>query len=867
MYDWLTREITGGSFIITANHRLAKTLREHFNAGEKARGLSVWRTPNIRSLDSWILECINNSQSGGRRRTRLGGHASALVWERCLPRQDDTEFLSRAAFVREARKAWRRLKEWDLTLEDLSRFARSSDERLFLHCARSYDASLEANAWFDDVSLSGEFCRLLEAGAISVPQRLVFAGFDRKTPLFARLVGSLQDAGVAIEEAPTPVREGRAGVVTAVTTEAELRSAGDWARKLLLAEPHKRIAIVVPGLEQNAQRYARLIREGLVPGWQGDGAELASCLNVSYGRRLAEYPMVETALLLLRWITTGINFSEVSILLRSPFLGRHDDSGRSQAERRLREEPDRPWTREGVVKVLERIEAASVKDWTERIRALDKYAGEDGDTQPSSIWAKSFAECLEGLGWPGERSLRSSEFQLVNRWRQLLNEFARLDSVSRPLSASQASELLASIANEVVFQAQRPGGTVDLLGVLETSGMEFDAIWCAGMDANRWPVSAQPVNLLPRRLQIEYGMPDATPEDSLQFGKGLFERLLASADDVVLSWAQLDDEAELLPSPYLEFDEGEPSFAARDPGWYAAGLGGSHRSAPVEPDPVPPAAAGEKVSGGAYTIQMQRTEPLGALVAGRLGCEPLPQVETGISAALRGRIVHRALQQLYSDKPSQAEISGWEKAALAEKLSQAATEGIRRHIANADLVLRRLLFFERDRLEALLAQFVTAERQRPPFTVAGIEEEVELNLDGLVISVRVDRIDRMNGGVLILDYKSGAPKAVENRNGEIAHLQLAVYACALEGEVLGLVLANLDSRQVVYKGAGIKDVWSAWKDDEDSWRNKLDAWKREVRLHAANLKNGDARVNVQLPSKDARPLAVVSRIAELKRAE
>ena len=867
MYDWLSHEIAAGSFIVTANHRLARTLQDHFNEQEKARGLGAWKTPNIRSLDSWMLECVNHAKSGGDRRTRLGAHAAALVWERCLPRQANTEFLSRAAFVREARKAWSRLKEWNVSLEELSRYVRSSDERLFLQCARSYEDTLEKNAWLDDATVASEFCRLCAASAFTLPNRVVLAGFDRKTPVFERIVRRLKETGVAVEEAPPHIREGKARIVSAANTEAELRSAGDWARELLLDEPKKRIAIVVPGLDQNGQRYARLIREGLVPGWQGGSSDLARCLNVSYGRRLAEYSMVQTALLALRWLATGLRFAEVSTLLRSPFLGRHGDSGRSQAERKLREEPDRSWSREGVIRVLVRSEAPSVKDWVKRIGGLEEFAQSEREPQPSSVWAQKFAECLEGLGWPGERSLRSSEFQLVNRWRQLLNEFARLDPVSRPLNCSQAAELLNSMAGDVIFQAQRPGGTVNLLGVLETSGMEFDAIWCAGMDANRWPVSAQPVNLLPRRLQIERGMPDATPEDSLLFGKGIFARLVASADDVVLSWAQQDDEAELMPSPYLETAEAGESSPASDPGWYAAGLAGSYRLAAVEKDPVPPVAAGEKVSGGAYTIHQQRTEPLGALVGGRLNCDMLPQVETGISAALRGRIVHKALQQLYGDKPAQAEVLSWKHSALEVRLEKAAAEGIRRYIANADPVLRRLLYFERDRLAALLGQFISEELKRPPFVVGEIEEEHDVDLNGIVVSVRIDRVDHVNGSVLILDYKSGAPKSVENRGGEIAHLQLAVYACALTGEIAGLVLANLDSRQVVYKGAGLKESWSVFKDNDESWRNKLEAWKQEVRLHAANLKKGDARVNVQQSSKDARPLAVVSRIAELKRAE
>ena len=865
MYDWLTREIAAGSLVVTANHRLAKTLKDHFNAGEKARGLNVWPTPTIRSLDSWLLEGIICAKSGAGRRTRLGTHAATLVWERCLPKQAETEFLSRAAFVREARKAWNRLREWNVSVEELARYARSSDERLFLRCARSYEEALESSGWLDDASLTAEFCRLLAKGVISTPARIVFAGFDRKTPEFERLLDSLRQQGVAIAHAPPPARRSGRRIVEASNTEAELRAAGAWARNLLLATPDKRIAIVVPGLDQNGPRYARLIREGLVPGWQTAADDYARCLNVSYGRRLAEYPVVATGLLVLRWLSVGLNFSEVSVLLRSPFLGRHPDSGRSQAERRLREEPDRAWSREGVIRALAHIDTPGVRDWAERIGGLEEYAQANGEPLATGDWARLFAECLEKTGWPGERSLGSTEFQVVNRWRQLLNEFAQLESVSRPLNSSQAIELLTSMAVDIVFQAQSMGAGVNLLGVLETSGMEFDAVWCAGMDANRWPVSAHPVNLLPRRLQIERGMPDATPEESLRFGKTLFARIAACADEIVFSWAQQEDEADLLPSPYLDEAGAGPAEAAVDPGWYAAGLPNSHRLVPVAQDPVPALRPGDKVSGGAYLLQQQRTEPLGALLAGRLDCEPLPHVETGISAALRGRIVHRALQRLYDDKPCRETVAGWGPTELAERLGEAAAEGIRSYLANADPVLRRLLYFEKDRLEALLEQFIQEELRRPPFVVAGIEEEHSFDLNGLPVTVRIDRIDSLGDRILILDYKSGVARAVESRNGEIAHLQLAVYACAVKGEIAGLALANLDSRQVVYKGAGLRDLWSVLKDNDESWKEKLERWRQEVRLHAANLKNGDARINVQLPSKDARPLAVVSRVEERKR--
>ena len=868
MYDWLTKEIAAGSFVITANHRLAKTLLDYFNQHERARGLDVWPTPQIRSLDSWLIEGINTCAAQDSLRVRLGSQAAALVWEQCIPQQAETGFLSRAAFVREARQAWARLQDWNIALEELREFARTSDERLFLRCANAYEQQLEKNAWLDDDLLCAEFCRLLKAGAISTPDRIVIAGFDRTKPACEKLWAILREAGVAIVEAPGSSRSASVSIVEAPHAEAELRAAGLWARDLLLEDPEKRIAIVVPGLEQNAARFSRLIREGLVPGWQTAGEDFAGCLNVSYGRKLAEYPLVAVALLVLRWINGGLNVADVSVLLRAPFVGVHSDDGRSRAEQQLRESPDRFWSRASLCRVVEGMETASVLDWVARIRAIDKFAAIDSQMRSPGSWAESFAGCLEAVGWPGTRALGSAEFQLLNRWRELLNEFARLQPVSRPITISQAVELLGTMANDVVFQAQSVNGTVNLLGVLETAGMEFDAIWCAGMEASGWPVSSQPASLLPRRLQIERGMPDSTPAESLQFGRGIFSRLRSCADQVVFSWAQIEEETELLPSPCLAELVAAKRVQAVDPGWYATWLAADCVSVRVPEDPVPPVGDEEKVSGGAYTLQRQRKEPLQALASGRLRAKPLTQSEPGISAAMRGKIVHWGLSALYGEKPDRATLGDWQGEALSKKLRQAAEKGVARYLADADPVLRRLLTFERDRLQGLLAEFIEQELERPPFAVAVVEGRYELRIDRLLLQVQIDRVDELpDGGVVIIDYKTGQQKIIANRNGEIADLQLAVYAFAVPGLIRGLVIANLDARRVSYAGAGDDESWSVLADRQKNWREKLAAWMNEVQIHAGNLSKGDARVNLQLATKDARPLAVLSRIAELKRAD
>ena len=50
-----------------------------------------------------------------------------------------------------------------------------------------------------------------------------------------------------------------------------------------------------------------------------DDRDRRVAVNVSYGERLAEYPMISTALLWLEWVQRGLDSREVGALLRSPF--------------------------------------------------------------------------------------------------------------------------------------------------------------------------------------------------------------------------------------------------------------------------------------------------------------------------------------------------------------------------------------------------------------------------------------------------------------------------------------------------------------------------------------------------------------------
>ena len=187
-------------------------------------------------------------------------------------------------------------------------------------------------------------------------------------------------------------------------------------------------------------------------------------------------------------------------------------------------------------------------------------------------------------------------------------------------------------------------------------------------------------------------------------------------------------------------------------------------------------------------------------------------------------------------------------------------------LRHADGILRRLFAIERSRLKAVVAGFLESEIARHPFAIQHVEERLEFEHAGIQLGLRADRIDRLfDGTLLIIDYKTGSIKNLLNRNGDPVDLQVVVYAAAANEEVGGLALFNIGSRGVQHKGIGGSVEWNNVPDDE--WEELLLRWKSLVLTAMEQIAAGDVRINMQFDAAQSRPLNVLSRAEEQKRAD
>jgi hypothetical protein len=410
-----------------------------------------------------------------------------------------------------------------------------------------------------------------------------------------------------------------------------------------------------------------------------------------------------------------------------------------------------------------------------------------------------------------------------------------------------------------VFQPELEGAIVQLLGPLEAAGMEFDKLWVSGLTAANWPPAGRPLSLISINLQRSYDMPDAVPQDTLDYGRRVLDRLSSSATEIVCSYPLADGDAEQSVSALLQRYEFNSLAEQDDPGWQAATLVATSSLVPVPADPIPTVSADEVISGGAATIQRQLTEPFSAFAFGRLGVKTIQAISFGLSASLRGNLIHDALRKLYTDLPARADIASWDSDELLGRINAALDKSFWRQMQNINPVLRQLFKLERERVAGLLRGVVALDIARDDFAIADVEGALEPSIAGLPLRLRVDRIDRLKSDeIVILDYKTGSRKGFVGANGLPKDMQLVVYACAVDAKVSDLGLVNIDSRSTSVDGAG-----KQLTPDLD-WDEALAAWIALVEAAAKQVQRGDVRVNGRQDTQSARPLSLLTRIAELR---
>ena len=856
-----------GVTVVTPNRRLAAAVRARYDQRQSARGASAWESPDVLPFDAWLerlWDGLGYSEEGAALPLLMTPAQEEALWEEAVRATSARErLMAPVAAAARARDAWRLAHAWRL-VDRARSFRGGEDARVFLEWSARFERLASQRQLLDRARLADELVRRI-APATLAGSTLALHAFDILSPQAREFVDFVRRCGAEIIESAPDAQGGAACRVELARSADEQWAAARWARARLEANPASRIGIVVPDIARSRDAIERVMLQVMDPASPLPGAsEGARPFDISLGRSLAQMPPVADALAVLSLLHGEVEFESASRILRSPFVAgaEAERSGRARLDARLRDRSGARIDLAGLAQLVGAPLFSSAPVFADRLARVAQSWRERGRRkQRASAWATAWAEALRALGFPGERSPDSQEYQALQKWKETLAAFGAIERVSTRMDEGDALGRLSHMAREAVFQPQAGDAPISVVGILESAGLAFDHLWVMGMTDDAWPLPARPDPFIPVRLQREAGVPEADPAASLALDRRITAGWLAAAREVVVSHARMRGDEELSVSALVSsLPVSELAQLAVDSHPTLVESIHAGRACERVRDGAAPPIVAARHPGGTSLFQNQAGCPFRAFARNRLASQAPGMAQPGLDAAARGTLLHHVLAVFWDatrTRDALLALSAQERVARLEAAAQEAMTKLRRRRPQA--LEGRLAHIERERLVRLADAWLEVERRREDFEVIATEAPVRVAFGGVEVDAKIDRIDRLaHGAHAVIDYKTGAAAVRSWLPPRPDEPQLPMYSLSVDVPVDALAFARvrpgepefaglarnanlLPKVRTVDKHGGAK-AFGTWEALNALWREELEALGQEFASGVACVtpKNGTA---------------------------
>jgi probable DNA repair protein len=784
-----------GGMVVTASERAARAVAAAFHRARQAEGLSAWPSPSVldwtsfargewerRSNDARLL--LNPAQES-KLWVEIAGNEPSLATALEGPRHR----LASLAVEAHELICWYAPRY----LRDGARIGWQQDAAVFSGWLAAFDEVCQLENLLSPARLPLELIPLMKADSAKRTP-LLLAGFDRILPLQR----SLFDAWGEWAEVGSGTIAQDLHFYAAAEVQAEIEACAIWCGRQLKSDPKARLLVVA----QNASTMRGEIERAFL---RYAGPEFEFSLGVP----LRQVALARAACLMLRWLDGALNEQELDWLLSTGHAGATaDETAALQAAMRALRRRGLERTQWTLTAFIGQRGAPALQPalWVDRMRQAQLRLADAARRPRGPIeWAELIPPLLDGLHFGDARPLTSAEYQALRRWQQALESCGSLGFDGRRIGWKDFLSQLNRTLEETLFAPESRDAPIQIAGPAESAGLTAGAVWFLGATENAWPASGSTHPLLPVEVQRLAGMPHATPQSDWELASSMTRRLLASARQVHFSYARQSEAAEARPSRLIA----QLAGAARElPAELFAPINGAPNTVWFEDHgrvPFPPG----KVDGGAAVLTAQSQCPFKAFATARLGAQDWQAAEAGLTPAQRGSLLHKALHAIWAGAPdgirSHTELGQLNdrEGFVAEHVRRVFASDLRPHLR--ELMPRRYLELEGQRLTRLLIEWLEFETTRVAFEVAETEAERTVHIAGLTLDLRLDRIDRLNdGSLLVIDYKTGdvSPRSWELPRPDDVQLPLyASFAIDREKEVLGgLVFAKVRPGNLAFAG-------------------------------------------------------------------
>jgi probable DNA repair protein len=671
------------ALVLVPNNRLRNHLLRAYALQQTAQ---AWLKPNIQSLSQWLESQWDTLQNKGVSYscvTIATPLQRQIIWEAAVKNSTlGATLLQPKPLGQQADSAFKNLELWQLSdsiSTDYFSDAKSNSAQ-FAEWTSEFKRVLKLQNTITKETSYALIAQAFIQGDLDKLDEIYLEGFDDLPPLMQHI---LEKATHNLIRLPNQIAEQFNLLRTQTNnSEEEIRAAALWSKTQLQEAPTiALIGIVVPNLGQCRDQVERIFTEVFEPhSILPSSPRYTLPFNFSAGTPLGTTPLINSLFEILRLQDNDWPLEQLCNLLNSPFWG--DESREAVARtyiitelRKLgRIALNTSDLRYCASKLEERIPAFSSLGLSSRFEEIGNLLRRRFENKSASEWLVIFDKILTTMNWPGTRRLDSQEYQQLNQWFEVRDQFACLDNHSASISYTQACRYLRELADKTPFQAQTPDSPIQILGALEAAGLQFSHLWVMGLSDNQWPPVPSPNPLLPLHLQREHNMPHASATRELEIAQGLTQRYKQSAQHIIFSCAHGDGDNELRPSALIrdipltdlklilnqansDVLKSSDLQNSSDLQLYYQTLQNTAKLEIIQDSQGPVLREQEPVRGGSSLFKYQAACPFEAFVRLRLGAKNPDEPVIGFNAAERGNLLHDSLAAIWRDLKSSAGLA------------------------------------------------------------------------------------------------------------------------------------------------------------------------------------------------------------------
>ena len=847
---------------LTVNARLARWLLLEHDEQKRKAGENAWQTPPILPLSSWLRDIWLASWP---EKYLLSELQCEKIWEEII-NQDSArmDLLHLQGVASQTSKAFSLLHEYRLP-RDKKLYEQTDESKAFLRWIRQFESRLSSA--LAPCMLMDAVRNSMQEGEILIPHSLRIRGFEEQSPQLKYFLNFLREKGTRVDflsPVPSPeilaqrmekLNDKNVNVEEYENRQGEAEACACWVRSIF--QPGKRIGIVVPELEKYRTLLKRELAAELVPETIFSLDEEDLPFNISLAPPLSQEPMIKLALNLLSVKTSNVPVSTFLPIIQSPFFGFAFPPTReiSDLERNLR--------KKRVLSIpLDRFHSicGSVPQVDQLVESLKSWTLNNSKLMPEK-WAKELSDFLKTTGWPGKvapgtdkQSVLSKRHQGFEAWKDCLNQLCSLNQILGPINRLEVLNHLTHITRSKPFQSKTPEHSIQVIGLLESSGMQFDYLWVMGCHHEALPAHPEPNPFIPYEIRNKYSIPRSNPQRELKFTEQSLTRLLMAAPDVHFSYPLHEGDMDLEMSPLLKRfpqDKKTPYLSNRIKDQVRAMNQLEKFTEPAflqVTDSEKNQYGTQGISSGYALLKDQVDCPFRAFARHRLNSQRTPVAEIDFDNLDRGNLVHKAMELFWDKTRNRKNLSNLSHGILEKRIEECVQEALKlcSQRTTGQTQFNKL---EIERNVRLIHDWLlNIERERPDFQVLHNEEDVSINLCGIKLSLRIDRIDEIPGkGLLLIDYKTGREaKPAEWFAEKIRAPQLPLYATAQPP--VGLAYGHLTLGKPEFKGTAdlplgkLKNYDFAKDTGCSTWKELLSYWKNNLNRVADEFLQGNNQV-------------------------